>query len=36
MIYKCFLDEWKELRSLGHYQILTQIAYPNLCKKLEN
>ena len=36
MIYKCFLDEWKKLRSLGHYQILTQIAYPNLCKKLEN
>ena len=26
----------KELRSFSHFQILTQIAYPNLSRKLEN
>ena len=34
MIYKCFLDEWKELRSFSHFQILTKIAYTNLSRNL--
>ena len=36
MIYKCFLDEWEELRSFIHYQILTSITYLDLSRKLEN
>ena len=31
-----FLMNGTELRSFGHFQILTKIAYPDLSRKLEN
>ena len=29
MIYTCFLDEWKKLRSFDHFQILTKMSCPD-------
>ena len=36
MIHKCFLDEWNELRSFSHFQILTWIGYSDLSRNHEN
>ena len=36
MIYKCFLDEWKKLRSFSHYQMFTWFTDPDISSKLEN
>ena len=36
IFYKCFLDEWKELKSCSRFLILTWIAYSDLRRNLEN